>query len=107
MADNDQTVKLAGMYSPKNNNAGEQKPVINGDTPIKYCCNFDESGGCRFGASCIYSHAKDPNHTTREPRVKPISKPPSQPPIPVSRDNRTPNGFRSQDGEEIITATLL
>ena len=98
MADSDQTVKLAGIYSSKNNNASKQKPVINGDTPIKNCYNFNESGECRFGASCIYSHAKDPDHTTREPRVKPISKPSSHPPIPVNRDNKAPSGGEKYRG---------
>ena len=79
------------MYPPKNNNAGK-KPG-NSDNPIKYCYNFNESGECRFGASCIYSHNRDPNHVTREPREKPsnhnTSKTPSK---PVDKSNRTPNG---------------
>ena len=91
MSEGDQTIKLAGMYPPKNNNAGKQKPVTNNDIPIKYCYNFNESGECRFGASCIYSHARDPNHTTREPRAKPVPEP-HHPPNPVGKDTRTPNG---------------
>ena len=55
---------MAGMYPPKNNNSGKQKPG-NSDNTIKYCYNFNESGACRFGASCIYSHTKDPNHTKK------------------------------------------
>ena len=100
MSEANQVVKLAGVYHPKNNNAGKQKPAnnTNNPTPIKFCYNFNESGECRFGSSCIYSHARDPNHTTREPRVKPIPEPKSHPPNPVSKDNRTPNGGEKYRG---------
>ena len=90
MSEGDQTVKLAGMHQPKSNISGKQKPG-NSDNTIKYCYNFNESGECRFGASCIYSHSKDPNHLTREPRSKPIPDK-SQPPNPVGKLHRSPNG---------------
>ena len=90
MSEGDQTIKLAGMHPPKSNNSGKQKPG-NSDNPIKYCYNFNESGECRFGASCIYSHSKDPNHLTREPRSKPLPDK-SQPPNPVGKLHRSPNG---------------
>ena len=92
MSEGDQTIKLAGMYPPKNNNAGKQKPVNNNDIQTKYCYNFNESGECRFGTSCIYSHAKDPNHVTREPRAKPMLEAKSNPPNQVGKDHRSPNG---------------
>ena len=92
MAEAHQIVKLAGIYPPKNNNAGKQKPANNNE-PIKYCYNFNESGECRFGASCIYSHAKDPNHTTREPRAKTIPENKSHPPNQVGKDHRSPNVY--------------
>ena len=95
MSQSNQTVKMAGMYPPKNNNPGKKPGITTPTTPIKYCYNFNESGECKFGTSCIYSHLKDPNHVTREPRQKPISKPTSQPSKPVSRDDRTPNGGES------------
>ena len=91
MAEAHQTVKMAGMYPPKNNNAGKSKPANNNDQ-IKYCYNFNESGECRFGASCIYSHSKDPNHVTREPRAKAIPENKSHPPNQVGKVHRTPNG---------------
>ena len=71
MSESNQTVKMAGMYPPKNNNQGKKPGITSPTTPIKYCYNFNESGECRFGASCIYSHSKDPNHETREPKEKP------------------------------------
>ena len=92
MAEAHQTVKLAGICPPKNNNPGKQKPVNNNETPVKYCHNYNESGECRFGASCIYSRAKDPNHTTREPRAKITLEAKSHPPNQVGKDHRSPNG---------------
>ena len=89
MSDKNQTVKMAGVFTPKTS-----KKANSMETPIKYCYNFNESGECRFGASCIYSHNKDPNHVTREPREKP-SYPDSSSKIPpkhVNKSDRTPNG---------------
>ena len=88
MSDTNQTVKMAGMYSPKSN---KQTTNSNDISKIKYCYNFNESGECRFGASCIYSHDKDPNHVTREPRPKKTEIKPSHP-NQVGKDHRTPNG---------------
>ena len=91
MSESNQTVKMAGIFNLKANN----KSKNNNDTvtaSIKYCYNFNESGECRFGASCIYSHAKDPNHTTREPRAKITLEAKSHPPNQVGKDHRSPNG---------------
>ena len=87
MSESNQTVKMAAMIPPKSN----KTKANNNETQIKYCYNFNESGECRFGASCIYSHSKDPNHLTREPRSKPIPDK-SQPPNPVGKLHRSPNG---------------
>ena len=99
MSESNQTVKMAGIYNPKANNKSDNKNVTV-TTPTKYCYNFNESGQCRFGASCVYSHERDPNHVTREPREKPsnhdTSKTPSK---PVDKSNRTPSvGERFKGG---------
>ena len=92
MSDSNQIVKMAGVFPPKFNN----KTKANNNNPndqIKYCYNYNESGNCRFGASCIYSHAKDPNHTTRKPRERPSNPDTSKTPINhVDKTNRAPNG---------------
>lgn len=98
MSDKNQTVKLAGIFPPRNNKQINPSKNINSKTPsspdqIKYCYNFNESGECRFGASCIYSHNKDPNHVTREPREKPYNPDTSQTPAKhINKTHRTPNG---------------
>ena len=88
MSESNQTVKMAAMIPPQSN----KTKANNNETQIKYCYNFNESGECRFGASCIYSHAKDPNHVTREPRAKTIPENKSHPPNQVGKVHRSPNG---------------
>ena len=88
MSESNQTVKMAPVLPPTFN----KTKANNNETQIKYCYNFNESEECRFGASCIYSHAKDPNHTTREPRAKSTHEAKSHPPNQVGRDHRSPNG---------------
>ena len=95
MSDKNQTVKMAGIFSPRNNKPISQSSNKTASSPdqIKYCYNFNESGECRFGASCIYSHSKDPNHVTREPSEKQKLEAKPSPPHQVSKINRTtPNG---------------
>ena len=91
MSDIDQTVKMAAVFSPRNNK--QKANNIKPNEPIKYCCNYNQTSECRFGSSCIYSHEKDANHTTREPRVKVAfsESPNSKQSNPINKSNRTPN----------------
>ena len=76
MADSDQTVKLANIYQAKNNNYNNKTSNNiyvnnkNNATPTKYCYSWNETGACRFGSSCKYTHKNDPNHVQREKRNK-------------------------------------
>ena len=88
MSESNQTVKMAAVLPLKSN----KMKAINNESQVKYCYNFNESGDCRFGASCIYSHAKDPNHITREPRAKTTPEAKSHPPNQVGKDHRSPSG---------------
>ena len=96
MSESNQTVKMAGVFTSK---SIKISPSNNITDPIKYCYNFNESGECRFGASCIYSHNKDPNHVTREPRDKPINNDTSKfSPKHVNKSNITPTGGEKFEG---------
>ena len=93
MSDKNKTVKMAGMFTPRAENQSSNKKSATPTNQIKYCYNFNESGECRFGASCIYSHNRDPNHVTWEPREKHFNLNTSKTPQKyVNKSNRTPNG---------------
>ena len=93
MSDKKQTVKMAGILPPRSNKPNNNNKTSSSPDQIKYCYNYNESGECRFGASCIYSHMTDPNHVTREPREKPTKDNTHQSlPKHVNRSNRTSNG---------------